>query len=66
MAGKKDTLRLIALILLIVGGLNWLLVGALKFDLVQTIFGTIPILRDIVYIIVGLAAIWAIIKFKSI
>jgi uncharacterized protein len=66
MAAKKDTISLIALILLIVGGLNWLLVGAFKFDLVQALFGTIPILRDIVYIVVGLAAIWAIIKFKSI
>jgi uncharacterized protein len=55
---KMSTLDWIAMILLIVGGLNWLLVGLLKFDLVQTIFGGIPILRDIIYILVGIAAIY--------
>jgi uncharacterized protein len=66
MAAKKDTISLIALILLIVGGLNWLLVGLFSFNLVTTVFGAIPILVTIVYTLVGLAAIWAIIKFKSI
>lgn len=56
----------IALILLIIGGLNWLLVGALKFDLVQSILGSIPVLRDIVYILVGLSAIWAIVRIEKI
>ncbi|HOZ35651.1 MAG TPA: DUF378 domain-containing protein [archaeon] len=66
MAGKRDTISLIALILIIVGGLNWLLVGLFSFNLVTTVFGAIPILVTIVYTLVGLAAIWAIIKFKSI
>ncbi len=66
MAGKRDTLSLIALILIIVGGLNWLLVGLFKFNLVTALFGSIPILVTIVYTLVGLSAIWAIYKFKSI
>lgn len=46
----------VALILIIVGGLNWGLVGLLKFDLVATIFGEMSFLSRIVYILVGLAA----------
>ena len=46
----------IALILLIVGGVNWLLVGAFNFDLVATLFGDMSALSRIVYIVVGLAA----------
>lgn len=57
---KKSGLDWIALILLIIGGLNWLLVGLLKFDLVETIFGSIPVLRDIIYVVVGIAALYTI------
>ncbi|MBW2987803.1 DUF378 domain-containing protein [Candidatus Woesearchaeota archaeon] len=49
----------IAAILVIIGGLNWLLVGALEFNLVTTIFGE-GMLTRIVYIIVGIAAIYMI------
>ena len=48
----------IALILLIVGGVNWLLVGAFNFDLVATLFGAMSPLSRIVYILVGLAALY--------
>ena len=48
----------IALILLIVGGVNWLLVGAFNFDLVATLFGDMSPLSSIVYIVVGLAALY--------
>ncbi|WP_409298843.1 DUF378 domain-containing protein [Peribacillus sp. SCS-26] len=54
------TLNTIALILLIVGGLNWLLVGLFQFDLVAAIFGgQDSILARIVYVIVGLCAIYS-------
>ncbi|MBR5489753.1 MAG: DUF378 domain-containing protein [Oscillospiraceae bacterium] len=51
----------IALILSIVGGLNWGLVGLFRFDLVAYIFGgqTSTVSR-VVYVLVGLAAIWCI------
>ena len=49
----------IALILLIVGGLNWLLVGLFEFDLVATIFGgQEELLSKIVYVLVGLSALY--------
>jgi uncharacterized membrane protein YuzA (DUF378 family) len=50
----------IALILVIVGALNWLLVGLFNFDLVATIFGgQQSFLSRIVYSLVGLAGIYS-------
>jgi len=51
----------LALILVIVGALNWLLVGLFKFDLVATIFGgQTSFLSRTVYVLVGLSGIWSI------
>lgn len=47
----------LALWLVIIGGLNWGLVGAFNFNLVSAIFGDMSILSRIVYILVGLAAV---------
>jgi hypothetical protein len=47
-----------AVIVLVVGGLNWLLVGALNLDLVATLFGDMSALSRIVYVLVGVAAIY--------
>ena len=47
----------IALILLVVGGLNWLLVGLFDFDLVAALFGDMSALSRLVYVVVGLSAI---------
>jgi uncharacterized membrane protein YuzA (DUF378 family) len=55
---KLSTLDWIALILVIVGGLNWGLVGVLKFDLVAAIFGQMGVISRIVYTLVGLSAIY--------
>lgn len=55
---KKDTLGMIALALTIIGGLNWGLVGLLNLDLVKLIFGFMPILQQIIYILVGLSALY--------
>ena len=54
-------LHLITLILLIVGGLNWGLVGLFNFDLVATLFGAGSILARVVYLLVGLSALWQLI-----
>ena len=48
-----------SLILVIIGALNWGLVGAFNFDLVAFLFGEMSILSRIIYIIVGIAAIIA-------
>lgn len=57
---EKNVLDLVATVLVIIGGLNWGLVGALKMDLVQLIFGFMPILADVIYIVVGLSALYMI------
>lgn len=48
----------VALVLLIIGGLNWGLVGLFAFDLVAAIFGTLSVLSRIIYILVGISAVW--------
>ena len=60
------TIDVIAVILLVVGGLNWGLVGLLKFDLVATIFGDMSLLSRIVYVLVGVAAVYQAIFWKTI
>ena len=49
------------LLLLVVGGLNWGLVGLFNFDLVSALFGAGSMLARIVYILVGLSALWQVV-----
>jgi uncharacterized membrane protein YuzA (DUF378 family) len=56
----KNTLDWIALVLVIVGGLNWGLVGLFQLDLVELILGAVPVLQRIVYVLVGLSAAYMI------
>jgi uncharacterized protein len=58
MEKSMKPLNLITLILVIVGGLNWGLVGLLDWDLVAALFGVGSALARIVYILVGVSAIW--------
>lgn len=53
-----NTLDLVTMILLVVGGINWLLVGLFGFDLVASIFGVGSMLAKIVYVLVGLSAVY--------
>ncbi len=55
---KLNAFDWLALVLVIVGGLNWGLVGIFKFDLVATIFGDMSVLSRIVYALVGVAAVY--------
>lgn len=50
--------HLVALVLVIIGGINWGLIGAFDFNLVDTLFGEGSTLSRIVYILVGLAAVY--------
>lgn len=50
----------IALTLVIIGALNWLLIGLINFNLVDTLFGEGSILSKIIYIVVGVAGLWSI------
>lgn len=57
-------LNLITLLLIIIGGINWLLVGAFQFDLVAGLFGGVDsALARIVYVLVGLSALYQLVPF---
>ena len=57
---EKTALDWVSLVLVVVGGLNWGLVGLFKFDLVETVLGSVPIVQRVVYVLVGLAALYMI------
>ena len=56
-----SALNIVTLVLLIVGGLNWGLVGFADFDLVAALFGEMSPLSRIVYVLVGISALWQIV-----
>ncbi|MBV6458311.1 MAG: hypothetical protein HONBIEJF_01438 [Fimbriimonadaceae bacterium] len=56
------TLNVVTLVLLIVGGLNWGMVGAAQFDLVAALFGAGSPLASLIYILVGAAALYQAIR----
>lgn len=55
----------IAFILVIIGGINWGLVGAFNFDLVGAIFGDLSFLTRLIFILVGLSAIYLVFSVAS-
>jgi len=60
------TLNIVTLVLVIVGGINWGLVGIAQFDLVAAIFGgQDAMLARLVYVLVGLSALWQILPLVS-
>ena len=55
----------VALVLVVVGGLNWGLVGAFTFNLVSAIFGNMSALARIVYVLVGLSAVYTLLALPK-
>jgi uncharacterized membrane protein YuzA (DUF378 family) len=55
---KLNMVDWVALVLVLVGALNWGLVGILEFDLVATIFGDMSLLTRIIYALIGIAALY--------
>ncbi len=58
-------LNILTLVLVIVGGLNWGLVGLFSFDLVAALFGEGSVLSRLVYVLVGLSAVWQIVPLSK-
>lgn len=50
-------LKIISYILIIIGALNWALVGIFNFDLVALLFGEMSLVSRIIYVVIGFAAI---------
>jgi uncharacterized membrane protein YuzA (DUF378 family) len=57
-------LDVIAAVLLVVGGLNWGLYGAFNVDLVASLFGDGAALSNLVYVLVGLAALYQVVMLR--
>ena len=58
------TVHMVAFILLVIGGLNWLLV-AFGYNLVDSLFGAESMLAQVVYVLVGLSAISELVTHKK-
>ena len=57
---KMNTMDWIAFVLLVIGGLNWGLIGIFSFDLVSSLFGVMTIFSRIIYALVGLSALYSV------
>lgn len=53
-------LNRIALVLVIIGALNWLLVGVAKYNVVAVLFGSDSIVSRVIYVLIGIAGLWVI------
>jgi uncharacterized protein len=60
------TLTWVAFWLLVVGGLNWLLVGVFRFDLVAALFGADTAVSRVVYVLVGISAVYCAVTIPAI
>ena len=60
---KRNWLDIVALILIIIGGINWGLVGFFNFNLITFIFGSASMISRIIFAIVGLAGIYSLVLF---
>ncbi|MEY4711176.1 MAG: hypothetical protein RIS88_626 [Pseudomonadota bacterium] len=58
---RLNALDWISLVLMVIGGINWGLVGALDLDLVATLLGSGSMASRIVYMLVGLAALYGVV-----
>ena len=57
--------NVVAVVLLIVGGLNWGLFGGFHFDLVAALLGPFSAISRVVYVLVGLAAVYQAVTIRS-
>lgn len=60
------TIDYIVLILVIIGAVNWGLIGFLGFDLVRIIFGDMTLFSRVIYALVGITGLYAISFFGRI
>lgn len=58
-------LHMVAFLLTVVGGVNWGLVGLLDFNLVSAVVGSVPMAEKVVYILVGVSAVYLLMTHKK-
>lgn len=62
---KMNAMDMIAYVLVLVGALNWGLVAMFKYNLVDSIFGGVAGLAKVIYVLVGLSAVYMIAMHKK-
>lgn len=62
---KMNALDWLFLVLLVIGGINWGLIGFFGVDLVASLFGPMSSLSRIVYVLVGVSAIYEILRLAN-
>lgn len=60
---ERNWLDIVALILIIIGAINWGLIGFFRFELIASLFGQLSAISRIIYAIVGIAGIYSLILF---
>ena len=60
---ERNWLDIVALILIIIGAINWGLIGFFRFDLIASLFGQLSAISRIIYAIVSIAGIYSLILF---
>ena len=64
MGGHKKGLHMATFILLVIGGVNWLLVGLFQWDIGSLFGGMDSIVSRIIYILIGVAAVYEMVMHK--
>ena len=60
---ERTWLDIVCLILIIIGAINWGLIGFFNFDLVSVIFGNMSMITRIIFAVVGIAGIYSLVLF---
>ncbi|HIU02907.1 MAG TPA: DUF378 domain-containing protein [Candidatus Onthocola gallistercoris] len=60
---EKNWLDVLALILIIIGAINWGLIGFFNLDVISLLFGSLSMITRIIYAIVGIAGVYSIVLF---
>ena len=59
------SLHMVAFLLVVVGAINWGLVGLFNLNLVMALLGSAPVLEKLVYILVGASAVYVLLTHKG-
>jgi len=60
---NAEVLQIIAMILLLIGGLNWGLIGIFEWNFIATVFGYTSVLTRTIYSLAGIAAVYRIVTW---
>ena len=60
---ERNWLDVVSLILIIIGAINWGLIGFFNLDLISMIFGTMSMITRTIFVVVGIAGIYSLVLF---